>query len=622
MNLIHPGSDACLGTAMRVDILTSMITIRCCHIVTPIGLASITLLSLIDSGLTLPAPQITIPISSANQGNFLFVNPKSAAANSNGSQAAPFKTITQALKVAPPNSVIVLSPGTYSTDSGEAFPLKLKPRVAIQGDRRTRGSNIIIQGGGTFLSPTFARQNITILGADEASLTGVTVTNSNPRGYGLWIESSNLLVSDNTFTRNNHDGISITGNSTSTVRSNYFHQNGANGMTIYGTSRPEVRDNVFEKTGFGINIAQKAAPIIIGNHISQNRSGIITQAQAQPVLRSNVIEGNTEDGLVAIATSQPNLGTKTQPGGNIFRQNKRFDINASASKQVIPAFGNQLAARTSGNIDLVGTVEVATIPATPTLARTQIAKINHQKPSSLASPQTARINNQARMPVILQPKLALLQSAQSADAMTTPIEIPVPPPASSEEEPVPSSLPQVSFRQINSSTPQTPTLISASNTQSPASGSDTLTEIPIPLTSSQELVPPPPKTGSISQNLPVLKSAQIEAELLPVPSGNIPIGNTRNQPKVPVRRVRTTSAEPPLPPTRATSLGLRYRVVVEAGTTSKQDAVRSLVPGAFRTFSNGRVFMQVGAFSDRLKADEMLQMVNSKGLRGTIEQMN
>ncbi len=622
MNLIHPRSDACLGTAMRVDILTSMITIRCCHIVTPIGLASITLLSLIDSGLTLPAPQITIPISSANQGNFLFVNPKSDAANSNGSQAAPFKTITQALKVAPPNSVIVLSPGTYSTDSGEAFPLKLKPRVAIQGDRRTRGSNIIIQGGGTFLSPTFARQNITILGADEASLTGVTVTNSNPRGYGLWIESSNLLVSDNTFTRNNHDGISITGNSKSTVRSNYFHQNGANGMTIYGTSRPEVRDNVFEKTGFGINIAQKAAPIIIGNHISQNRSGIITQAQAQPVLRSNVIEGNTEDGLVAIATSQPNLGTKTQPGGNIFRQNKRFDINASASKQVIPAFGNQLAARTSGNIDLVGTVEVATIPATPTLARTQIAKINHQK-TSLASSPTARINNQARMPVILQPKLASPRAAnQSADAMTAAIEIPVPPPASSPEKPVPSSLPLVSSRQINSSTPH-PTLISASNTQSPASGSDTLTELPIPLTSSQELVPPPPKIGSISQNLPVLQSVQIaEAELLPVPSGNIPIGNTRNQPKVPVRRVRTTSTEPPLPPTRATALGLRYRVVVEAGTASKQNAVRSLVPGAFRTFSNGRVFMQVGAFSDRLKADEMLQMVNSKGLRGTIEQMN
>jgi len=35
----------------------------------------------------------------------------------------------------------------------------------------------------------------------------------------------------------------------------------------------------------------------------------------------------------------------------IFRQNGRYDINASA-KQVISAFGNQLANRTSGDVDL------------------------------------------------------------------------------------------------------------------------------------------------------------------------------------------------------------------------------------------------------------------------------
>jgi len=44
------------------------------------------------------------------------------------------------------------------------------------------------------------------------------------------------MVINNTFSRNSHDGISITGNSKSIIRSNYFYQNGANGMTIYGTS--------------------------------------------------------------------------------------------------------------------------------------------------------------------------------------------------------------------------------------------------------------------------------------------------------------------------------------------------------------------------------------------------
>jgi parallel beta-helix repeat protein len=590
---------------------------------TGIGLASITLLSFSDLGLTLEPPQqfplAQVPLNSEtkSQDNVLFVNPSIGDKTiGNGSEAAPFKTLTQALAVAQPNSVIALSPGTYSTSSGETFPLRLKQGVSIQGDPRTRGSNIIIQGGGTFLSPTFARQNITILGATQASLIGVTVTNSNPRGYGLWIESSNPVVSDNTFTGNSHDGISITGNSAPTIRSNYFYQNGANGMTIYGTSRPEVRENVFEKTGFGINIAQKAAPILIGNRITQNRAGIVTQAKAQPLLRGNVIEGNTEDGLVAIATSQPDLGTKTEPGGNIFRQNGRYDINASASKQVIPAFGNQLASdHSSGNVDLAGINLVAT-PAIPQLAR---------------NPQSVRTNNEEKkFPVVVQPKPAQLsQSAGIGPVMTTsPIVIPVPRPASTSQVPAkPSSPPQtLSLIQINSSRPsQSRDKTLTGNTQlPPASGSDTAIEIPIPPTPSQPLAPPPPQPGSIAQNLPVLQSAQIvEAELLPVPSGNIPIGNTRNLPKVPVRGARTTSGGgPPLPPTRATSLGLRYRVVVDAGTASKQALVRSLVPGAFRTFSsNGRVFMQVGAYKDRAEADEMLQFVNSKGLRGTMEQI-
>lgn len=613
MNLIHPRSYACpVWTAICVDILIPMITtIRRWKCTTAgIGLASIALFGLSDSGLTLEPPQkITqIPVSSGakTQGNVLFVNPAVENGTSgNGSVAAPFKTITQALEVAQPNSVITLSPGTYSTASGETFPLRLKAGVSIQGDRRTRGSKIIIQGGGTFLSPTFARQNIAILGANQASLSGVTVTNSNPRGYGLWIESSNLLVSDNTFTGNAHDGISITGNSQPIIRNNYFHQNGANGMTIYGISRPEVRDNVFEKTGFGINIAQKAAPILVGNRISQNRAGIVAQAQSKPILRGNVIEGNTEDGLVAIATSQPNLGTKTQPGGNIFRQNGRFDINGSASKQVISAFGNQLASdHSSGNIDLAGTVNLVASQAIPQLAQ---------------NPQVVSSNNEGKIPVF-QPKPA--QLPQSADI--APIIIPVPPPGSTQDT-QPSSSPQLNLIQLNSSRPKQSVLAGTGNTKaSPASGSDTAIEIPIPLSSSQQLIPPPAqRSGTVSQNLPVLQSAQItETELLPVPSGNIPIGNSRNQQKVPVSdsEIRA-SGSPPLPPTRATSLGLRYRVVVEAGTQSRQAFVRSLVPGAFRTFSNGQMLMQVGAFSDRAKADEMLQMVTGKGLRATLEQM-
>lgn len=560
---------------------------------TGIGAASIALLCLSDTGVTLELPpqhlaQIPLGAQTTSQGKVLFVNPAIKDETiGNGSKRAPFKTITQALQIAQPNAVIVLSTGTYSTSSGETFPLLLKPGVSIQGDPRTRGRNVVIQGGGTFLSPTFARQNVTILGANRATLRGVSVTNPNPRGYGLWIESSSPMVINNTFTGNSHDGISITGNSTSIIRSNYFYQNGANGMTIYGTSRPEVRENVFEKTGFGINIAQKAAPVLVGNRIIKNRAGIVAQANARPLLRGNVIEGNTEDGVVAIATSQPDLGTRTEPGGNVFRRNGRYDINSSASNQ-ISAFGNTIAnARISGSVDFTG-------------MGSSVAKLSQSTGSQ--APATTNM---------------------------TSIDIPVPtPPSTAQVSLTPSSQPpqELNFVQSNSLTSdQSKDSGNASNTQlAPASASDTAIEIPVPATASSPVARPPRQTGGSVRTLPVLQPARIVAsELLPVPSSNVPIGDSRKLPTVLVPKSRVSSvASPPLPPTRATALGLSYRVVVEAASASKQALVRSLVPGAFRTFSQGKVLMQVGAFSDRAQADKIRRMLSSKGLRAVIEQLN
>jgi len=536
-----------------------------------VGLASITVLVASDVGLSseLPLLHLASRPNQTSPAKVIHVNPNiENTAQADGSDRAPFKTITQALKVALPNSVIMLASGKYSVETGETFPLQLKSGVSIQGDPQTRGSNIIIQGGGVFLSPTFARQNVTILGANQATLTGVTITNSHPRGYGLWIESSNPTIINNTFTSSTHDGISVTGNSTPLIRSNYFHQNGANGITIYGISRPEIRENIFEKTGFGINVSQKAAPLLVGNRITQNRAGVVVQAQAQPILRNNTIESNIEDGVVAIASSQPDLGTARQPGGNIFRQNGGYDINSKAARQTIPAFGNTLAAnaRTVGNLDLSGKVDLAAIPQTP--------------------PRVVQLNTTATTiaPVV-------------TTTPTNSIAIPVPP-ANTNNRANPPQLP-------------------------PALGSDTAIAITVPPpTTSATILPPPanPNPGTI--NVPVLQSAQItEADLLPVPSGNIPIGNPRNLPKITLPRTAPAPGTPPLPPTRESALGLRYRVIVEAENKSKQDLVRSLVPGAFRMFANGKVFMQVGAFGDRANANEVLQLLNSRGLKGTVEQI-
>ncbi|MDD1421394.1 DUF1565 domain-containing protein [Dolichospermum sp. ST_sed1] len=293
-------------------------------------------------------------ISQINQS---FVNPnKGNDKTGNGSISAPWRTISQALEASSSNSVIILSPGTYSTQTGEVFPLMLKPGVAIQGDINSKGRTVTITGGGEYLSRSFGGQNVAIVGANQASLTGVTVTNSNPRGYGLWIESSNILVRENTFTNNTQDGIAVAGNGTPSISKNSFVRNGANGITISGNARPEIRENIFQETGFGINIAQNAAPVVVDNQIQNNRSGIIVQANATPMLRNNLLQGNREDGLVVIARARPDLGTSYDPGKNIFRNNGRYDINAQSAKLVFSAAGNNLVSnRISGKVDLQGT---------------------------------------------------------------------------------------------------------------------------------------------------------------------------------------------------------------------------------------------------------------------------
>jgi parallel beta-helix repeat protein len=588
-----------------------------------IGLTNIAGLCLSDLGATLEPP----PQHLAQTPQIVYVN--SSVANGNkvdGSQSAPFKTITQALQVAEPNSIIMLAAGTYSSDSGEKFPLQLKPGVSILGDSKTKGSNIVIKGGGTFISPTFARQDVTILGANSASLTGVSVTNPNPRGYGLWIESSSPTVSDNTFTGSDHDGMSVTGNSAPLIRNNYFHQNGANGITIYGISKPEVRENVFEQTGFGINIAQKASPLLVGNRLIKNRSAIVIQANAHPVLRNNVIESNTEDGVVAIANSQPDLGTKTQPGGNIFRQNGRYDINSSAAKQLLSAFGNQLAGdHLIGSIDLAGTGS-ATIIGARSGERGARAD-NHQIAlNAVTLPEKEQLRQVDVSPATAAPidipvtspeKEQQLRQVDVSSATAAPIDIPVPPPALTQIKPKLSNAPQ-KLAIAPQKLPITDKPNSTPSQLSPSATSST-TKIEIP-------TPPQPKTDSLTQGLPVLAPAPINtSQLLPVPNSNIPIGNNSNQLKPQVlatNPVVPAAQNPPQPPTLTAAMGFRYRVVVEAETETTQAKVRSLVPGAFRTLSNGKAIMQAGAFSDRAQADEVLQLLTSNGLKAAIEQLN
>jgi parallel beta-helix repeat protein len=325
------------------------------------------LLSMVSSGSPMvaiaaePAPIspviIPAPADVNNFSNVIYVVPGNRTLES-GNQAAPFNSITKALNSNPqPGTVIQLAPGTYSTENGEVFPLKLMPGLQLRGSEADKGKQTIIRGGGIFISPTFARQNIAILAANETVIGGITLTNPNPRGYALWLESSkDSVIRNNTFANTTHDGVFLTGSAIATISGNIFSKNRANGISALGSSSGEISDNLFEDTGFGLAIGQQSKVLLTNNRILNNRSGVVISNISTPTLRGNLIANCQEDGVVIIKDRKgqpaPDLGTLTNAGRNVFQNNKGKDINNASGVQLV-AIGNQLnRQKIAGEVDL------------------------------------------------------------------------------------------------------------------------------------------------------------------------------------------------------------------------------------------------------------------------------
>jgi parallel beta-helix repeat protein len=256
-----------------------------------------------------------------------------------GGQASPFRTITYALQFAQPNTVIQLAPGSYTRDSGEVFPLTIPEGVILLGDRANRGQTVAIIGGGEYISPTFARQSITLRPLNNARVEGVLVTNPSTRGTGIWVESTNPLIRDNTFVNSLRDGLFITGTGNPTVESNVFINNDGNGISVARNAQGTIQSNLLQDTGFGIAIGGTSTPTVSNNRIIENVDGVVVSNEARPVLRNNEIVDNERDGVVAIVNAQPDLGSGNSPGGNIIQNNGRFDLN-NATGNIISAVGN------------------------------------------------------------------------------------------------------------------------------------------------------------------------------------------------------------------------------------------------------------------------------------------
>ncbi|WP_341526487.1 DUF1565 domain-containing protein [Nostoc sp. UHCC 0302] len=317
---------------------------------------SILLPSEVNAGATHQGSAPHLTAQAPATATVIYVDPATGAdtAGAGATAAAPYKTIAFALGQAQAGTIIQLAPGNYNKESGETFPLALKPGVTLQGDESAKGQGILITGGGFYTSRTFARQDITILAEQNTTITGVTVTNPNSRGTGVWVESTNPVIKNSTFTNSVREGVFVTGTGNPKIENNLFVQNKGNGVSVARTAQGEIRNNVFQDTGFGLAIGGTSTPLITENQIIQNQDGLYISESAKPVLRKNVIQNNKRDGVVATVNAQPDLGTNESPGGNLIRSNTRYDVNNATKTNQIVAVGNDIdQKKIFGQVDFV-----------------------------------------------------------------------------------------------------------------------------------------------------------------------------------------------------------------------------------------------------------------------------
>ncbi len=256
----------------------------------------------------------------------LYVDAKTGSDRNPGNNQSPLKTITQAIAQVRPSMTIQLSPGVYSTETGEVFPLRLPAGVTLRGNPDAQGAGTQITGGGKFLSPTWAGQSVTILAIDGSQVVGLSLTNPNSRGTAIWIETGAPLIADNRFVGSDREGVFASGTATPTVRNNLFEQNGGNGISFTRDSGGTMEGNTVRYNGFGISVSDRATPKLIRNQVSQNKDGMVINGDSRPMLNSNRITDNGRDGIVVTNNASPTLNQ------NSFSDNEQYDLH-NTSKQ-------------------------------------------------------------------------------------------------------------------------------------------------------------------------------------------------------------------------------------------------------------------------------------------------
>lgn len=128
-----------------------------------------------------PVPLLLAQASSQSFNRVLFVNPLIGDdQQGTGTLGSPFRSITRAVQLAEPETVIFLSAGSYTERSGEQFPIVLPPGVRLMEDPAAERGSIAIAGTVNQGTTATTRQSAT-QAATTASPTPSRTTQSTRR---------------------------------------------------------------------------------------------------------------------------------------------------------------------------------------------------------------------------------------------------------------------------------------------------------------------------------------------------------------------------------------------------------------------------------------------------------
>lgn len=230
-----------------------------------------------------------------------YVNADSGNNDSAGIRGAPFKTITYALTRTTAGGKVCVAPGTYSSASGEVFPITVPVKVTLRSLEGPAGT--VIEGGGIYPF-SVGTIRLGLYASDQSTIDGFTIkvpsVDMTTIDVGVATESGVAVLKHNVFS-----GIA------------YGHPGGA-----------------------AVATGGSAAPVIADNTMTGGHDGIASFGASAPVIRRNLITANTDQALDAMENAVPDLGTPTDPGGNTITNNCQRGLFNETAGSRIPAVGN------------------------------------------------------------------------------------------------------------------------------------------------------------------------------------------------------------------------------------------------------------------------------------------